>query len=34
MERKDKPKNLFLEAYNYDDWSENEKSTDKEESIE
>ena len=28
MEHRYKPKKLFLEAYNYDDWFENEKSTD------
>ena len=33
MEHKYKPKKLFLKAYNYGFWFENEKSTDKEESI-
>ena len=31
MERKYKPKVLFLEPYNYDDWPKNEESTVKEE---
>ena len=33
MDHKYKRKKLFLEPHNYDDWSENEESTDKEESI-
>ena len=33
MECKYKPKNLFLNAYNYDDWFDIKESTDKEESI-
>ena len=33
MDRKYKRKKLFLEPHNYDDWSENEESTDKEESL-
>ena len=33
MERKYKPKKLFFETYNYDDWPENEELTDKEESV-
>ena len=32
MERKYKPKNLFLNAYNYDDWFDIKELTDKEES--
>ena len=32
-ERKYKPKNLFLNAYSYDDWFDIKESTDKEESI-
>ena len=32
-ESKYDPKNLFLEAYNYNDWFENEESTNKEESV-
>ena len=33
MEHKYKPKNLFLNAYNYDDWFDIKESTDKEESV-
>ena len=32
-ESKYDPKNLFLEAYNYNDWFENEELTNKEESV-
>ena len=32
MEPKYDPDNLFLKTYNYDEWFENEESTDKEES--